>query len=59
VFLWGRLIKRAKFFGDDFEMNLVYIYDMISRVHPLVFRARKGERYSQIDRAVARDAGTC
>lgn len=34
VFLWGRLIKRARFFGDDFEANLVYIYDAISRERP-------------------------
>lgn len=34
VFLWGRLIKKARFFGDDFEMNLVYIYDAISRERP-------------------------
>jgi hypothetical protein len=34
VFLWGRLIKKAKFFGDDFEMNLVYIYDAISPERP-------------------------
>jgi len=30
VFLWGRFIKRARFFGNDFEANLVYIYDAIS-----------------------------
>jgi hypothetical protein len=30
TFLWGRLIKKARFFGDDFEANLVYIYDVIS-----------------------------
>jgi len=34
VFLWGRLIKRAKFFGDNFEANLVYIYDAISSERP-------------------------
>jgi hypothetical protein len=34
VFLWGRLIKRARFFGDDFEANLVYIYDAISGERP-------------------------
>ena len=25
VFLRGQLIERARFFGDDFETNLVYI----------------------------------
>ena len=34
VFLWGRLIKKARFFGHDFEANLVYIYDAISRERP-------------------------
>jgi Immunity protein 26 len=34
VFLWGRLIKKATFFGDDFEANLVYIYDAISGERP-------------------------
>jgi len=34
VILWGRLIKRARFFGNDFEMNLVYIYDAISNDRP-------------------------
>jgi Immunity protein 26 len=34
VFLWGRLVKKAKFFGDDFEANLVYIYNVISRECP-------------------------
>jgi hypothetical protein len=34
IFLWGRLIKKAKFFGNDFEMNLVYIYDAISGEEP-------------------------
>jgi len=28
------LIKKARFFGDDFEANLVYIYDAISRECP-------------------------
>ena len=27
VFLWGRLIKKASFFGLGFELNLVYVYD--------------------------------
>ena len=27
IFFWGRLIKRAKFFGLGAEFNLVYIYD--------------------------------
>jgi hypothetical protein len=34
VFLWGRLIKKARFFGDDFEANLVYIYDVVSNERP-------------------------
>ena len=34
VVLWGRLIKKARFFGGDFEANLVYIYDAISRERP-------------------------
>jgi hypothetical protein len=34
VFLWGRLIKSATFFGDNFKANLVYIYDAISRDEP-------------------------
>jgi hypothetical protein len=34
VFLWGRLIKKARCFGDDFEMNLVYMYDAIGRERP-------------------------
>jgi hypothetical protein len=34
VFLWGRLIKKARFFGDNFEANLVYIYDAIGRNLP-------------------------
>jgi hypothetical protein len=34
VLLWGRLIKKAKFFGDDFEANLVYIYDVVSSERP-------------------------
>jgi len=27
VYLWGRLIKKARFLGDGFGANLVYIYD--------------------------------
>jgi Immunity protein 26 len=34
VFLWGRFIKRARFFGDDFGANLVYICDAISSERP-------------------------
>jgi len=34
IFLWGRLIKRAKFFGFDFELNLVYVYDTMSSERP-------------------------
>jgi Immunity protein 26 len=34
VFLWGRLIKRAKFFGVDADFNLVYIYDATGPVRP-------------------------
>jgi hypothetical protein len=34
VFLWGRLIKKARFFGLDAEFNLVYIYDAIGADRP-------------------------
>jgi hypothetical protein len=34
IFLWGRLIKRAKFFGLDAEFNLVHIYDAIGQDRP-------------------------
>ena len=34
MFLWGRFMKRARFFGNDFEANLVYIYDVISPERP-------------------------
>jgi hypothetical protein len=34
VFLWGRLIKKARFFEHDFEANLVYIYDVIGQERP-------------------------
>jgi hypothetical protein len=34
IFLWRRLVKRAKFFGLDFELNLVYVYDDMSSERP-------------------------
>jgi Immunity protein 26 len=34
IFLWGRLIKRARFFGLDAEFNLVYLYDAIGKDRP-------------------------
>jgi hypothetical protein len=34
IFVWGRLIKRARFFGLSFELNLVYIYDAIGCKRP-------------------------
>jgi len=34
IFLWGRLIKRARFFGHEFESKLVYVYDVIGRERP-------------------------
>ena len=34
IFLWGRLIKRAKFFGLSAEFSLVYIYDAIGADRP-------------------------
>lgn len=34
ILLWGRLIKRAKFFGLDAESSLVYIYDAIGPDRP-------------------------
>jgi hypothetical protein len=34
VFVWGRLIKRAAFFGLDAEFNLVYIYNAVSPKRP-------------------------
>ena len=34
IFLWGRLIQKARFFGLDAEFNLVYIYDVIDPVRP-------------------------
>src|SRR5215471_15374594 len=35
IFLWGRLIKRARFFDVGAEFNLVYIYDAIGPNRPL------------------------
>jgi hypothetical protein len=34
VFLWGRLIKKASFFGLGFELNLVYVYDAMGFDRP-------------------------
>jgi hypothetical protein len=34
IFLWGRLIKRTKFFGLDAESSLVYIYNAIGEDRP-------------------------
>jgi hypothetical protein len=34
VVLWGRLIKKASFFGHNFQSNLVYVYDVVSRERP-------------------------
>jgi Immunity protein 26 len=34
VYLWGRLIKRAQFFGLGFELNLVYLYDVVGFDRP-------------------------
>jgi hypothetical protein len=34
IFLWGRLIKRAKFFGLDAEFSIVYLYDAIGKDRP-------------------------
>ena len=34
LFLWGRLIKKSKFFGLDALFNLVYIYDAIGPERP-------------------------
>jgi len=36
IFLWGRLIKRAKFFGLTSDFNLVYIYDAMSETRPSI-----------------------
>jgi hypothetical protein len=34
IFVWGRLIKRTKFFGLNADFNLIYIYDAISPIRP-------------------------
>ena len=34
VFLWGRLIKRARFFGLKSDFNIVYIYDAMGPERP-------------------------
>jgi hypothetical protein len=34
VFLWGRLIKKASFFGLGVELNLVYVYDAMGFDRP-------------------------
>jgi hypothetical protein len=34
IFLWGRLIKRARFFGLDAEFSLVYLYGAIGKDRP-------------------------
>jgi len=34
IFVWGRLIKRACFFGLGFDLNLVYLYDAIGFDRP-------------------------
>jgi hypothetical protein len=34
VYLWGRLIKRPKFFGVRSDFNLVYIYDFVGAERP-------------------------
>ena len=34
VFLWGRLIKRSRFFGLDALFNLIYIYDAFGPERP-------------------------
>jgi hypothetical protein len=34
LFLWGRLIKRSRFFGLDALFNLVYIYDVVNPDRP-------------------------
>jgi len=34
VFIWGRLVKRSRFFGIDGLFNLVYIYDAIGPGRP-------------------------
>ena len=34
LFVWGRLIKKSRFFGLDFELNLVYLYDTVGFDRP-------------------------
>ena len=34
IFLWGRLIKKSKFFGLNADFNLVYIFDAITPAQP-------------------------
>lgn len=34
IYLWGRLIRKDRFFGVDANLNLVYIYDAISMEKP-------------------------
>jgi len=34
IFLWGRLIKKARFFGLSFDLDLVYIYDAMGSERP-------------------------
>ena len=34
IFLWGRLIKKANFFGLNADFNLVYIYDVVGEDRP-------------------------
>ena len=34
VFLWGRFIKKAEFFRQEFASPLVYIYDVVSCERP-------------------------
>ncbi len=34
VFVWGRLIKKARFFGLEFDLNLVSLYDAIDCDRP-------------------------
>ena len=34
IFVWGRLIKKAHFFGLGFDLNLVYVYDAMGVERP-------------------------
>jgi hypothetical protein len=34
VFVWGRLIKKARFFNLDFDLNLVCVYDAVGSDRP-------------------------